>query len=371
MKPASWHIITPEYPPQIGGVADYSHAVAESLRARGERVFVWQPGSPPLQGRFSPSGLSRLHKALDETSRPRRLFVQWVPHGYGYNAMNLPFCWWLYQRARRGDTIDLMVHEAFLPFGEGSWKQDAVAAAHRLMIAVVLRAARRVWVSIPRWTPQLRPWLLGKSTPIVWLPVPSNIPRSGMSGGLDTYFERPAPAVGHFGTYSGHTLEMLQTFVPSFLARTGANLLLLGRDSDNAARRFANGRVAGAGTLPSEEVSRLLAACDVLYQPYTDGVSTRRSSAMAALAHGKALVTSEGVATESVWRESGAVALTPIRRDWRSAEFASAMVEEVRTLLDDQELRQRLGLRAEELYLREFALPRLVERLCTATEEGS
>lgn len=370
MKPASWHIVTPEFPPQIGGVADYSSNVAEALRARGEKVCVWHPHSPPLAGRFSPSALAMLHKALEETPAPRRLFVQWVPHGYGYKAMNLPFCWWLHQRARRGDTVDLMAHEAFLPFREGSWRQDAVAAAHRVMIALALRAARRVWVSIPRWTPQLRPWLFGKPTPIVWLPVPSNIPRSGASGGLEEYFMDGAPVVGHFGTYSSQTLEMLKKFVPGFLHRTRANLLLLGRDSDSVARGFSNSRVVGAGALPSEKVSRLLAACTVLYQPYTDGVSTRRSSAMAALSHGKALVTSAGAATEGIWSESGAAVLTAVR-DWRSAEFAAAMVDSVRSLLSDQETRRSLEYRAEELYEREFALPRLVERLCAVPEEAS
>ena len=39
----TWHIITPEYPPTCGGVADYSKHVACGLRSKGDEVVVWCP----------------------------------------------------------------------------------------------------------------------------------------------------------------------------------------------------------------------------------------------------------------------------------------------------------------------------------------
>ena len=39
------HIITPEYPPQPGGVSDYTAQVAEGLAQEGEEVHVWCPGN--------------------------------------------------------------------------------------------------------------------------------------------------------------------------------------------------------------------------------------------------------------------------------------------------------------------------------------
>ena len=37
------HIITPEYPPRPGGVADYVRQLAHALASSGEEVHVWCP----------------------------------------------------------------------------------------------------------------------------------------------------------------------------------------------------------------------------------------------------------------------------------------------------------------------------------------
>jgi hypothetical protein len=39
----AWHLVTCEYPPQVGGVSDYSLAVATGLAAAGQTVHVWCP----------------------------------------------------------------------------------------------------------------------------------------------------------------------------------------------------------------------------------------------------------------------------------------------------------------------------------------
>src|SRR5207247_2476217 len=167
-----WHIITCEYPPQVGGVGDYTQLVAKGLFEEGERVHVWCPQSPSLGafddgvivhrelGQVGIRDLKRVNRRLNEFPRPRRLLVQWVPHGYGYKSMNLAFCLWLWSRAKiAGDEIDVMVHEPFLAFGEGSLKQDAVAVIHRIMAMVLLNAASRLWISIPAWESLLRPYM--------------------------------------------------------------------------------------------------------------------------------------------------------------------------------------------------------------------
>ena len=134
----TWHIITGEYPPVIGGVSDYSQVVAEGLAATGDDVHVW---CPPLPGSAAPNGVT-VHPMLGHISRrdlravdllldrfppPRRLLLQWVPQGFGYRSLNVGFCLWLRRRARRGDHVEIMVHEPYLAFGEGALRWTAAA----------------------------------------------------------------------------------------------------------------------------------------------------------------------------------------------------------------------------------------------------
>jgi hypothetical protein len=65
--------------------------------------------------------------------------------------MNVGFCRWVRRRGLKGDTVELMAHEAYLGFREGSWKHDVAATVHRLMVSLLLSVSRRVWVSIPAW----------------------------------------------------------------------------------------------------------------------------------------------------------------------------------------------------------------------------
>jgi hypothetical protein len=112
------HIITSEYPPQPGGVSDYTRLVAEGLAQAGEEVHVWCPGTAGESiseggvhvhsglGRVTPEDLARVGDELDRFPGPRQMLVQYVPHGYGYRSMNVPFCFWLWRRARkRGDWV--------------------------------------------------------------------------------------------------------------------------------------------------------------------------------------------------------------------------------------------------------------------------
>src|SRR6266566_6876561 len=125
------HLITPEYLPHRGGVGDYTRAVACGLAKAGDDVHVWcsseghgesgdQFSVHPDLGRFSSGDLKHADTALNRFPAPRRLLVQWVPHGFGYRAMNLRFCLWLWQRASAGDAVELMVHEPYLAFWEGT-----------------------------------------------------------------------------------------------------------------------------------------------------------------------------------------------------------------------------------------------------------
>ena len=388
-----WHLITCEYPPQSGGISDYSKLVATGLAAEGETVHVWCPsssapaavsnGAAPLKeelpagisgvvvhrelGQMSSTELRRVGKMLDNFPAPRRTLVQWVPHGYGYKSMNLPFCWWLWKRAKlKRDQIEIMVHEPFLGF-EGSGKQNLVAFVHRIMMVTLLTAARRVWVSIPLWETCLRPFALGRERAFGLLPVPSNIPVVDDPDGILKLRTRYAPLeaflVGHFGAYDRYMTDLMLELVPSLLTQHDKlSILLLGKGSLELRKLLIEEhphlgpRVHATGALSGEDVSRHISACQVMLQPYEDGVSGRRGSVMAALAHGVAVVTTMGKATERCWAESEAVKLAKVGD-------ITGMVEAVGTLMADAVERSRLSVAGRGLYNERFDVKRTIAGL--------
>jgi glycosyltransferase involved in cell wall biosynthesis len=384
----AWHLITSEYPPQTGGVSDYTQMVAKGLAAAGDEVHVWCPhiessaqdvaesnATTPSGvfvhrelGSFKPADLRRAGHLLDQFSAPRRLLVQWVPHGYGYRSMNLPFCLWLRQRAaRHRDTVEVMVHEPYLAFGEGSWKQNGVAVVHRLMATILLKAAQRVWMSIPAWEARLRPYALGRKLQFRWLPVASNIPVVDDPASVKVIRSRYAPAgeavVGHFGTFDRNITKLLLECVPALLqSHADCKVLFLGRGSeamrDELRRRQPElaGRVHATGALAADALSLHISACDVMLQPYIDGVSSRRTSLMVGLSHGKPIVTTSGRLTEPLWAESEAVALV-------SAENVAALASETMRLLSDEMSRRRLSAAARSLYDKRFDVQRTIATL--------
>src|SRR5262245_43157126 len=41
---AVWQLIAPEFPPELGGVGDYTRLLAQELARRGQQVHVWTRG---------------------------------------------------------------------------------------------------------------------------------------------------------------------------------------------------------------------------------------------------------------------------------------------------------------------------------------
>jgi len=378
------HILTPEYPPATGGVADYTHLIAQRLAQVGEDVHVWCPASAtsheprhaadpfevhPDFGQFRRADLARVGHLLDRFASPRRLLVQWVPHGYGFRAMNLRFCYWLWRRARRGDHVELMVHEAYLAFWEGTWRQNAAAVVHRVMTIVLLQAARRVWVAIPAWERNWKPYTLGRSVPFVWLPIPSGLPCAERQAVSDVRIRLGAggrPVIGHLGTYGSPVSSLLFDALAELLVRLSApQILLMGKGSEAFRISFLQrhpqhaGRVTAAGPLTDSALAAHVAACDLLIQPYPDGITSRRTTAMAGLHLGVPIVTTSGVLTEPFWATSNAVRLSSIG-DW------TTFVDHVDRLLRHPDERTHLAARGKTFYEATFDVQRTVAALRSA-----
>jgi glycosyltransferase involved in cell wall biosynthesis len=389
-----WHILTGEYPPTPGGVADYTSLVANGLAARGCKVDVWTVpavvlGDQPLTLDDRPSAIGHpssveVHRAADRWSRAglarlgeaigppggQLLLVQYTPNAWGYKGLNLGFCRWLRSRGQAGDDVRVMFHELFyythLRDRPSRWLLPLV---HRRMLRSALQGAARADYATAEWGQLLAkfPEVRKRRMTLSWLPVPSNIPVIDDVEGVAALRRRVAPdgqvIVGHFGTFSEDQRGRLGAVLPRLvLARPDRIGLLIGRNGAtfaaevSAAHPALAGRLVITGGLEASAVSRYLQVCDLLVQPYPGGICARRTSAMAGLVHGLVVVSSNGSFTEPIFEQSGCAALAPSD----APELLCRLAED---LLADPAARATIATNARATYEQHFALERTVEAL--------
>lgn len=350
-----WHILAPEYPPRCGGVGDYTALIAGGLAAAGDRVTVWHPDNLP--DRFGAASRVAIASALQPDSGI--LLVQYVPSAFGLRGMNVPLCRWLAHLAQSGADVRVMFHEPFFYFGLRRPWRNVLALAQRRMAAILLRSATHVYYSTESWRRLLEPF--GAPVSVEVLPIPATIPTDVSDDVVDRLRARFAgsPLVGHFGTYGDHVAGELTRIVPPLLERLPrARMLLTGRGAGTFAEQLGHAARARLDVLSEQDgasIAAALRACDILVQPFPDGVTTRRTSMMAALSSGRAVVTTSGELTETVW-DVAAVAMAPAGEPTR-------FVDEVERLSADPTHRDAIGARGRQLYDERFALAGTIGRL--------
>ena len=378
----TWRMITGEYPPQAGGVSDYSRVVAHGLAAKGDIVHVYAPQVPErdspddgitinrLPGHFGPRALVQLSRMFGQRTDDR-LLVQYVPHAFGFKAMNLPFCLWLLANSRKFAGATVMFHEVQLGILAGDpARYRLIDAATRIMAMLAARSATRIFIATPRWEPLLRRYV--RERPIVWMPVPSTIPVIDDCARIADARRRWSAAsrlIGHFGTYSPPIGAMLRALIPTVLAAdSSVEMLLIGANGNAFRQRLISenpalaNRIVATGALSADELSLAISSCEMLLQPYPDGVTSRRTSMMAALAHARTVVTTKGLFTEPLWEKSGAVVMVEV-------DDTCAFVCAVSGLLEDPRQRRHYASAAKALYANRFDVRHTVDALRAAACE--
>jgi glycosyltransferase involved in cell wall biosynthesis len=361
-------LVTGEFPPMQGGVGDYTYELACALAALGVEVHVITDAycQPLHASRFT------LHAIIHRWSFPALFKIRSLVHSLGLELLNIQ-----YQAVAYGMTLP--IH--FLPSVVGL---RSVVGFHdlrvpylfpkagRLRKAAVMHLARSadgVIVTDPADEIELSKIpVRGRRRGIkrlAQIPIGSNIapqppPDYDRAGWRAQMGVAPHDfLLGYFGflneSKGGDTLISALAILADRKAR--AKLVLIGgrtgsSDPANAAfdakvekmidRYDLARRVIRTGFVDSTEVSAHLLACDAVVLPYRDGVSFRRGSFMAALAHGCPVITTEPKYLLPELRDGENVRLVP-------PEDAPAIVLAVSQLLNAPELRARLGQGARAL----------------------
>ena len=368
-----WHIITGEYPPKRGGVGDYTYLLARALAEAGEDVHIWTPGISRDVDELAPVGvhvlpphfglrwLLALHRGLAAMGNEGTVLVQYVPHMYGWKAMNLAFCFWLALQ-RKKKTIWVMFHEVAFPFrSHQPLKHDLLAVVHRLMAWIVLRSAAKSFTSIEPYKALLTK--LAPRAQIEILRLFSNVPFGHTASVPDfrrSHGHGARLLVGAFSSFGKETWELLEDTLPTLLKDSRFDIFLVGPGA-NFIRYFSRKypmfrhRLGTSGRVNALEAGPYIQTCDVLLQLYPDGACGARGTFTAALASGIPVVTTAGPLTESLF--SGAVAFV----EFKPQEIRCA----IERLLADKAAARNLGAASRSLYEDHFDLP---VALATLTE---
>ncbi len=365
-------LISAEYPPVTGGVADYTYHLAHALDRLGHRVAVLttadgsgrtaveQDGSgvevvSRVQG-WGVRNLTTIGQIVRELA-PDIVDLQYVPQMYGRGGLApgialVPFVLRMRTRAR----ILCTLHEIASPWSLRP-RRAAAAAVHRAQMFSLLLAGDRFIVTNHRYAVQLRRWLRHPSS-VHEIPVGATIMPVALGEAEREELRRSIGVDGGVlvGDLSPQNVskrpEDLIVILGSLDPR--ARLLLLGGLEGDRARRHEFIRLATeAGVidhitwvenLDAAQLSRYLSAIDIYVHTAGVGASTRSTSLVSALAHGLAAVAYRGPETSNAFVDGGNILLVQ-PGDSRS------LTEGVRRLIDDPILKARVATGASVLYV--------------------
>jgi glycosyltransferase involved in cell wall biosynthesis len=294
-------ILGRDFPPTIGGIADYTDLVATELAKRGVAVSV--VCAPPAERRASfevvesvdrwdAAGVPSIVRAVQDTA-PEAILWQYNPFNLGRHGVALRAAPMLAKRLSRVARLVVVAHELWFPWGRGGARGLVWAAAQRIETRAVLRRARTVVVTTPA-----RERALAKFDP-VRIPVGTNVEPRPAERDMRAALEIPRESflIAHFGT-AGPGKDLAPAFSAlRELSGHGidARLVLAGKGSDAAVPEDLQERVRVTGVISRAAISALLQAADCYLHPDRSGPSVgRRGSLVAAIAHATPVVAYDG-----------------------------------------------------------------------------
>ncbi len=299
-------LVCPDFPPALrhGGVSHYSGLLAEELITKGHRITAFAGDEHKPCDRSLICEVCRLQGLWD---RATALSIENFYQSARLDVLNVQYSPAAYPPAFRTALPGLLKKTNSALSLHSLWGGGMLS---RLQGYLLVRSASKVIATnseilylIRKWMP----WALQKTR---FVPIGPNImPDSKIIDSLNI-FNKYGVRGSHFVLmyfgmiYNGKGLHILLEAVQKMVVEEAINIKLLvvgGGVSDLGnviddlkaqARRFDLGdRVVFTGPVDAKVVSALYARADVAVLPYESGVSDRRGSLMAALAHGKAIVT--------------------------------------------------------------------------------
>ena len=361
-RPRRFAVVTPTFPPIHCGVGDYSANLSQALAQRHEvTVFtttkpaLCRAGNAVLAPSFDgsdPRSTLRLVPKITLSS-PDYVVVQYDPYSYGARYAFNPYLPWVVAQLRRRlphSRIAVVVHETAV--APTSLKRAIMTSWQRAQLFSLGRAANVVVFPVARWVNRFSRWF--PRTHCVHIPVGNNIPISARVADLRAKLgiSPTAFVVGCFGrSASGGGLARIAAAAAG-VRRAGRSPLIvhIGVGAEAFARPPEGTTHKVLGSLSPVEISRSLQIMDVCVTPFPDGISGRRTSALAALAHGVPVIAPAGLDTDDTFLAGDGRSMLLVHRD-----EPTHYEEAAHRLASSGDFREQLGRHALELVERSFS----------------
>ena len=337
------------------GVIDYARRLSTALEALNFEVeTIW---AGPESGASPTRWLTDILRETCASKGPAALILHYSVFAYAWRGVPL----WVPQLARRlrrlGVPVVLFAHEFIYPWRNNQgWRGAVKAATQRLVLIPLATAANEVivtteermsWLCTRWWLPKRR---------VAFVPVFANIVPLARTNVVPM-----SQKVGLFGFGTeGLPVDVVCKAV-SDVRRTflNAQLTLIGAPGPTSpvADRWRDAAMTWGcpltftGIAEPEDVSREIAACELMLFPDPAGPTSRRTSLATLLCHGQPVVALDGPERWADLCDARAVSLVNPTR--------SALVTGISRLMSDDTERAMLGERAR-LFYRDHLGPDLV-----------
>ena len=304
---------------RVDGVLDYTLRLTEALRSGlGVDVRVCDRG-PGFRWTVHQDGADAREVSGRDVAadfdRADWVVIQYSPFAFGRWGV-AP---WLVRLARRiagsgSARLAIMVHEPFVVEG-------LLSRIQQYQLRALLSVSSIAFASIERWSESLVSLNAGRC--VIHLPVASNLPdrRANREAARERLGARPETTiVAAFGSARpGRQVGFIRVAADAVASRASSPILLLnlGADAPDIESRVRNLSQLKPGYQTPDELGNCLAAADLFLAPFTDGVSTRRTTLASAMQHGVPVVGTYGALTDSVLTgpESGLILVPADRPD--------------------------------------------------------
>ena len=321
----------------VDAIDQYSRHLVAALDAHGVEVEYVDGGSAQARPVARDAGF---------------VLLQYQPFSYGRWGVAPGLVRDIHAWRRLGVPLAIMIHEAWMPMEGVRW--TLMGLYQRAQLKALMRIADTLMTST-----QLLADTIGHGA--VAIPVGSNItPLVTTSGAARRELSLDDRlVVSLFGRgHPGRALDYAEAAVAAIAGAVDRPLTVLNLGVGAPPIAVPTGvELLSPGWLTDDQLSVHLWASDLVLLPFVDGLSTRRTTLMAALDHRRCVLGLEGAHTDGILTaDPPAVGLTPVGDIARFAEMAV-------TLASDDERRAHLAAAGAALYANEFSWPVIAERV--------